>query len=81
VEEGGADGFIIGGPVLTEALDDITRLVLPVLADRGYWHPSTESKTLRERLGLPFKTSRYAQVSTKQQKNEQPQVAATLTHH
>ncbi|WP_185688079.1 LLM class flavin-dependent oxidoreductase [Ewingella americana] len=81
VEEGGADGFIIGGPVLTEALDDITRLVLPVLADRGYWHPSTESKTLRERLGLPFKTSRYAQVSAKQQKNEQPQVAATLTHH
>jgi len=81
VEEGGADGFIIGGPVLTEALDDIVRLVLPVLADRGYWHPSTESKTLRERLGLPFKASRYAQVSAKQQKNEQPQVAATLTHH
>ena len=61
VEEGGATGFIISGPVLTEALDDITRLVLPILADRGYWHPSTEAKTLRERLDIPFKSNRYSQ--------------------
>ncbi len=61
VEEGGATGFIISGPVLTEALDDITRLVLPILADRGYWHPSTEAQTLRERLDIPFKSNRYAQ--------------------
>src|SRR5476651_1608129 len=79
VKEGGASGFIISGPVLTEALDDIVRLVLPVLAERGYWHPATDSKTLRERLDLPFKTSRYAQVQQKNQKNEQPQAAATVT--
>ena len=63
VEEGGATGFIICGPVLTEALDDVTRLVLPILAERGYWHPSTEAKTLRERLDIPFKTNRYANKS------------------
>ncbi|WP_369790273.1 LLM class flavin-dependent oxidoreductase [Rouxiella sp. WC2420] len=61
VEEGAATGFIISGPVLNEALDDITRLVLPILADRGYWHPSTEAKTLRERLDIPFKSNRYSQ--------------------
>lgn len=61
VEEGGATGFIISGPVLTEALDDITRLVLPILAERGYWHPSTEAQTLRERLDIPFKSNRYSQ--------------------
>lgn len=60
VEEGGASGFIISGPVLTEALDDVTRLVLPILAERGYWHPTTEAKTLRERLDIPFKTNRYS---------------------
>ncbi len=73
VEEGGATGFIISGPVLTEALDDITRLVLPILADRGYWHPSTEAKTLRERLDIPFKSNRYSQ---KSKKHETASVAA-----
>ena len=60
VEQGGASGFIISGPVLTEALDDFTRLVLPVLAARGYWHPNTESVTLRQRLDIPFKNNRYS---------------------
>lgn len=66
VEEGGASGFIISGPVLTEALDDITRLVLPVLAARGYWHPS-EAQTLRERLDIPFKTNRYSVQETRRE--------------
>lgn len=60
VEQGGATGFIITGPVLIEALDDITRTVLPILAKRGYWQPSAAA-TLRERLNIPFKTNRYAQ--------------------
>ncbi len=59
VEEGGASGFIISGPVLTEALAEFTRYVLPLLAERGYWQPSQET-TLRGRLGIPFKASRYA---------------------
>ncbi|MBP2171377.1 FMN-dependent oxidoreductase (nitrilotriacetate monooxygenase family) [Erwinia toletana] len=58
VEEGGASGFIISGPVLVEALADITGHVLPILAARGYWQPSTET-TLRGRLNIPFKTNRY----------------------
>jgi len=59
VEQGGASGFIISGPVLVEAFNDFTRYVLPVLAERGYWQPSDE-KTLRARLGIPFKANRYA---------------------
>ncbi|MEI2264555.1 LLM class flavin-dependent oxidoreductase [Erwinia sp. CGal63] len=58
-EKGGASGFIISGPVLTEALEEITRYVLPILTARGYWQPSQES-TLRGRLGIPFKVNRYA---------------------
>jgi len=68
VEEGGASGFIISGPVLPEALEDITRLVLPVLSERGYWHPATESQTLRERLDIPYKPNRYSQKSEIRQK-------------
>ncbi|WP_380178586.1 LLM class flavin-dependent oxidoreductase [Kalamiella sp. sgz302252] len=59
VEKGGASGFIISGPVLVESLNDITRYVLPILAERGYWRPSQES-TLRGRLGIPFRANRYA---------------------
>ena len=62
----GASGFIISGPVLTEALDDITRLVLPVLEARGYWHPS-QATTLRERLNIPFKTNRYSVQETRRE--------------
>ena len=69
VEEGGATGFIISGPVLVEALDDITQHVLPILAARGYWQPS-EASTLRERLNIPFKTSRYVAQSKKTQRSE-----------
>lgn len=58
VEEGGASGFIISGPVLVEALEDITTHVLPILAERGYWHPSAET-TLRGRLAIPFQPNRY----------------------
>lgn len=62
VEDGGADGFIISGPVLAEALDDVIELVLPILAERGYWQPASAS-TLRERLDIPFKRNRY-QIAT-----------------
>jgi len=58
VEQGGASGFIICGPVLNEALEDVTRYVLPILAERGYWHLD-ERTTLRERLDLPVRENRY----------------------
>jgi len=63
VEQGNVSGFIINGPVLTEALDDIVRWVLPVLQQRGYWAPDNDSQTLRERLELPFKQNRYTKVA------------------
>ncbi|MBM7341507.1 LLM class flavin-dependent oxidoreductase [Pantoea coffeiphila] len=59
VEQGGASGFIICGPVLNEALEDVTRYVLPILAERGYWQQD-ERTTLRERLDLPVRENRYA---------------------
>ncbi|MFS2225918.1 LLM class flavin-dependent oxidoreductase [Pantoea sp. B65] len=65
VEQGGASGFIISGPVLVEALADITEHVLPILAARGWWQPSAAT-TLRARLNLPFKTNRY--VAARQQR-------------
>ena len=63
VEQGGASGFIISGPVLVEALEDITTQVLPILAKRGYWQPSTET-TLRGRLAIPFRANRYTVTET-----------------
>ena len=60
-EQGGASGFIIAGPVLNEALEDITRYVLPILAARGYWQIDDTTRTLRGRLGLPKRANRYAE--------------------
>jgi len=68
VEQGNVSGFIINGPVLTEALDDIVRWVLPVLQQRGYWAPDNDSQTLRERLELPFKQNRYTKVAAVEQR-------------
>lgn len=61
IEAEAADGFILGFPVVAEGLDDFISLVLPVLKDRGYFDGELSGSTLRENLGLPFKTSRYAQ--------------------
>lgn len=60
VEQGGASGFIICGPVLNEALEDVVRYVLPILEARGYWYQD-ESSTLRERLNIPVRPNRYSQ--------------------
>ncbi|MGO4724592.1 MULTISPECIES: LLM class flavin-dependent oxidoreductase [unclassified Inquilinus] len=60
VEEGAADGFILGFPVLGEGLDDFTRHVLPLLQERGHYDPVLRGTTLRENLGLPYRESRYA---------------------
>lgn len=60
VEEGAADGFILGFPVLGQGLDDFIRHVLPVLQERGYHDPVLRGTTLRDHLGLPFRESRHA---------------------
>ncbi|MGI2035532.1 LLM class flavin-dependent oxidoreductase [Rhizobium panacihumi] len=59
-ENGAADGFILGFPVIAEGLDDFARFVLPILEERGYFDPHLKGSTLRENLGLPYRQSVYA---------------------
>ncbi len=61
VDEGAADGFILGFPVLSQGLDDFITHVIPVLEARGRYQRTLPGRTLRDHLGLPRKASRYAQ--------------------
>ncbi|NLR97887.1 LLM class flavin-dependent oxidoreductase [Rhizobium sp. P38BS-XIX] len=60
VDQEGADGFILGFPVIGEGFDDFSKHVLPILTSRGYFDPELKGETLRDHLGLPFRESRYA---------------------
>ena len=61
LDEGAADGFILGFPVLSQGLDDFIAHVIPVLEARGRYQRTLPGHTLRDHLGLPRKASRYAQ--------------------
>ncbi|MBD9395860.1 LLM class flavin-dependent oxidoreductase [Acidovorax sp. ACV01] len=61
VDEGAADGFILGFPVLSQGLDDFIAHVIPALEARGRYQRTLPGHTLRDHLGLPRKASRYAQ--------------------
>jgi FMN-dependent oxidoreductase (nitrilotriacetate monooxygenase family) len=60
VDEGAADGFILGFPVLAQGLDDFITFVIPALEARGRYQRTLHGSTLRDHLGLPRKPSRYA---------------------
>ena len=60
IDEGAADGFILGFSVVAEGLDDFATLVIPELEKRGRYRRDLPGLTLRDHLGLPRKTSRYA---------------------
>ncbi|MDH6169909.1 FMN-dependent oxidoreductase (nitrilotriacetate monooxygenase family) [Variovorax boronicumulans] len=60
VDEGAADGFILGFPVLGQGLDDFIEFVIPVLEARGRYQRELPGQTLRDHLGLPRKASRHA---------------------
>ncbi|MFT3816633.1 MAG: LLM class flavin-dependent oxidoreductase [Rubrivivax sp.] len=60
VDEGAADGFILGFPVLSQGLDDFVEHVIPVLEARGRYQRELPGHTLRDHLGLPRKASRHA---------------------
>ncbi|CAN7365716.1 LLM class flavin-dependent oxidoreductase [Acidovorax sp. LjRoot66] len=62
VDEGAADGFILGFPVLAQGLEDFVTHVIPVLEARGRYERTLPGTTLRDHLGLPRKASRYAAV-------------------
>ncbi|PKG23311.1 LLM class flavin-dependent oxidoreductase [Niallia nealsonii] len=59
IDEKGADGFIIGAPVLSSGLDDITEHIIPILEKKGYYNRDYQSDTLRGNLGLPYKKNQY----------------------
>ncbi|WP_062482170.1 LLM class flavin-dependent oxidoreductase [Variovorax boronicumulans] len=60
VDEGAADGFILGFPVLGQGLDDFIEFVIPALEARGRYQRTLPGRTLRDHLGLPRKASRHA---------------------
>ncbi len=60
IDQGAADGFILGFPVLTQGLDDFIAHVIPALEARGRYQRELPGQTLRDHLGLPRKRSRYA---------------------
>jgi FMN-dependent oxidoreductase (nitrilotriacetate monooxygenase family) len=57
---GAADGFNILPPYLPGALNDFVDLVIPELRRRGLFRTEYEGATLRENLGLPRPSGRYA---------------------
>jgi len=60
IDEGAADGFILGFPVVAQGLDDFVTYVIPALEARGRYQRELPGTTLRDHLGLPRKESRYA---------------------
>ena len=60
IDEGAADGFILGFAVNAEGLDDFVRFVIPELEAQGRYSRTLSGSTLRDHLGLPRKQSRYA---------------------
>lgn len=60
VDEGAADGFILGFPVLAQGLADFIEFVIPALEARGRYQCTLPGHTLRDHLGLPRKASRHA---------------------
>lgn len=68
IDEGAANGFILGFPVTAEGLDDFVRHVVPALEARRRYSRDLPGRTLRDHLGLPRKESRYALVATDEQR-------------
>jgi FMN-dependent oxidoreductase (nitrilotriacetate monooxygenase family) len=59
IDEGAADGFILGFAVNAEGLDDFIKYAIPALEARGRYSRDLPGLTLRDHLGLPRKQSRY----------------------
>ncbi|WP_067500008.1 LLM class flavin-dependent oxidoreductase [Actinoplanes sp. TFC3] len=59
--EAGLDGFRLRPGALPYDLEAITRLLVPILQDRGVFRTAPPTGTLRERLALPVAVNRYQQ--------------------
>ncbi len=55
-----ADGFTMLSPYYPKPLEEFVDTVVPELQRRGLFRTEYTGKTLRENLGVPFRTSRYA---------------------
>jgi N-acetyl-S-(2-succino)cysteine monooxygenase len=53
VDERGADGFILGSPLLPHGITTFYESVVPLLQERKVFRTEYEFGTLRENLGLP----------------------------
>jgi alkanesulfonate monooxygenase SsuD/methylene tetrahydromethanopterin reductase-like flavin-dependent oxidoreductase (luciferase family) len=60
IDEGAADGFILGFSVIAEGLNDFIAHVVPELELRGRYRRDLVGATLRDHLGLPRRESRYS---------------------
>ena len=58
--EGAADGFTMLSPYFPQPLQDFVDGVVPRLQRRGLFRTAYEGATLRDNLGLPFRSSRHA---------------------
>jgi alkanesulfonate monooxygenase SsuD/methylene tetrahydromethanopterin reductase-like flavin-dependent oxidoreductase (luciferase family) len=59
-QSGACDGFNLVPSYFPGGLDDFVDMVVPELQRRGIYRTGYEGTTLRQNLGLPFPTSRYA---------------------
>lgn len=62
---GACDGFNILPAYYPGSLDDFVNMVVPELQRRGIFRTAYEGATLRENLGIPRPTSRYAKAAMK----------------
>jgi FMN-dependent oxidoreductase (nitrilotriacetate monooxygenase family) len=61
LEARACDGFTMLSPYFPAPLETFVETVVPELQRRGLFRTEYEGKTLRENLGVPFRTSRYQQ--------------------
>ncbi|WZH37908.1 MAG: NtaA/DmoA family FMN-dependent monooxygenase [Microbacterium enclense] len=54
VQEGGADGVVLGSHVVPSGLDEFVDRVVPLLQERGSLRTEYSGSTLRDNLGLPL---------------------------
>ncbi|MDR3473610.1 MAG: LLM class flavin-dependent oxidoreductase [Devosia sp.] len=59
VDQGAADGFVLGFQVITQGLDDFEAQVLPILEQRGRHSRELIGATLREHIEVPKPASRF----------------------
>ena len=57
-----ADGFTMLSPYFPGPLEDVVNGVIPELQRRGLFRTQYEGTTLRENLGLRYRTNRYVGV-------------------